>query len=594
MFDFRRTHICGELERSDIGKEVTLSGWVNKRRDHGNLIFIDIRDRWGTTQLLFDPKKNAKAHKKASSLRSEYAISVHGNVVSRKEGMVNKKMKTGEIEVEVKDLEILSASKTPPFSISDPTLDVKEDLRLKYRYLDIRRGDIIDKLTIRHKASLALREFLSGEGFLEVETPILSKTTPEGARDYLVPSRIYKGNFYALPQSPQLFKQLLMISGIDRYFQIAKCFRDEDMRADRQPEFTQIDMEMSFQTKEGLFEIVEGLMKAIFKKCLGIDIKTPFRQMTYKECMDRYGSDKPDLRFNMELFNIKDIVETSDFSPLKEIVSKGGTVKALCIKNGADISRKGIELYSGITKKFGASELFWMKKKGELTSSIVKFFKKGSLENLEKILDVEEGDLILIAGGEEKNLNQALDKLRRTIALKRNLIKDDLYNFLWVVDFPMFSLDEKTRSIQSEHHPFTSPKFEDMELLEKDPLKTKAIAYDLVLNGYEAASGSQRIHSSELQEKIFKILKLSKEDIKNKFGYFIEALKYGTPPHLGIALGFDRIIMILTKTKNIRDVIAFPKTQKASDLMTQSPSPADNMHLKELKINVERENIEWL
>lgn len=591
MFDFQRTHNCGELTKSDTDKNVTLSGWVNKRRDHGGLIFIDLRDKWGITQLVFDPKKSPPAHEKASSLRSEYVISIKGKVIPRREGMENKKMKTGDIEIEVDKLDILSPSKTPPFPIYEES-DAKEELRLKYRYLDMRKGDILNKLKVRHTATLAARNFLDKMGFLEIETPILSKTTPEGARDYLVPSRIYPGNFYALPQSPQLFKQILMISGMDKYFQIAKCFRDEDLRSDRQPEFTQIDIEMSFSTPDKLFSIIEEMMKDLFKKCLNIDIKTPFKRLSYADCMENYGSDKPDLRFDMKLFNINHIIEKSDFTLIKEMIEKGDA-KAICVKNGSDISRKHIDSYSEIVKKFGAEGVFWIKKKGEFSSSIVKFFKKELLEELASLVNMEDNDLLLIVSGKKSKVNQALDHLRRHIAKTRNLIKKGEYEFLWAVDFPMFSLDETTNKLQSEHHPFTSPKPEDLENLEKDPLKAKALAYDLVLNGYEMASGSQRIHDSDLQEKIFKLLNLSDEDIKIKFGYFVEALKYGTPPHLGIALGLDRIIMILTDTENIRDVIAFPKTQKASDLMTRSPSVADSTQLKELSLKVEYEKINW-
>lgn len=592
MFDFRRTHTCGELNKSHINKTVTLSGWVNKRRDHGGLIFIDLRDKYGVVQLIFDPKISKEVHENSSKLRSEYVISAKGKVISRGEDKINPKMATGEIEIEVLDFEILSTAKTPPFSISDESIDINEELRLKYRYLDIRRGDIIKKLEVRHKAALEIRNFLSSHGFIEVETPILSKTTPEGARDYLVPSRIYPGNFYALPQSPQLFKQLLMISGMDKYFQIARCFRDEDLRADRQPEFTQIDMEMSFNTPEELFSLSEKLMQNLFKKCLDIEVKTPFLRLSYKDAMEHYGCDKPDLRFEMPLIRLDSQIQRSEFTMLKDLL-KDGVVKALCVKK-AEISRKMIDELSSFVSSFGIKTLISMKKAGgAISSSATKFFTPELLHEIEKITHMEDGDLLLIGAGKESQINQGLDHLRRHLAKKLDLIPPNTYKFLWVTDFPMFAIDKETNEITSEHHPFTSPNFEDMHLLEKDPLKVRALAYDLVLNGYEIASGSQRIHNSDFQEKIFKLIKLSEEAIKIKFGYFIEALKYGTPPHLGMALGLDRISMILTNTENIRDVIAFPKTQKASDLMTQSPSKPDDGQLKELKLKTTYENITW-
>lgn len=596
MFDFRRSYNCGSLNSSNIGERVTLSGWVHKRRDHGGLIFIDLRDRFGLTQLVFDPKISSLAHEKAAVLRSEWVISIIGEVVSRGEGMANPNLATGEIEVKIETLEILSPAKTPPFSISDDNIDVNEELRLKYRYLDMRRGDLPKKLLLRHKVMLETRNYLSSNDFIEISTPILSKSTPEGARDYLVPSRIYPGNFYALPQSPQLFKQILMVGGMDKYFQIANCFRDEDLRADRQPEFMQIDIEMSFGTPPDIFIIIEGLMKVVFKECLQVDVLTPFPHLSYKECMERYGCDKPDLRYGMELVRIDDIIQKSAFNLLIDHLKKGHSVKAICIKGGENISRKTIEeSYTQLVAKFGLKGLAWMKKGKEgFSSSIVKFFDETLLKALEERLKIENGDLVLIGAEQDSRLNQALDQLRRFIAKERNLINKKELKFLWVDDFPLFSLDKETGGIQSEHHPFTSPHFEDMALLEKSPLEVRAQAYDLVLNGYELASGSQRIHNSDLQEKIFKIINLSREDIKNRFGYFLEALQYGTPPHLGLAIGLDRLTMLMSGTENIRDVIAFPKTQKGSDLMSQSPSTVSENQLKELKIqNLEQEEIVW-
>lgn len=593
MFDFRRTHTCGELNKTHIKKEVTLSGWVHKRRDLGKLIFVDIRDKYGITQLKFDSQQFPKPYEIANMLRSEFVISIKGIVKQRGEKMINSKISTGEIEIDVHEIDILSEAKNPPFSIADESLDVNEELRLRYRYLDIRRGDIINKLHLRHKAVLQIRNFLDTEGFTEIETPILSKTTPEGARDYLVPSRIYHGNFYALPQSPQIYKQILMISSLDKYFQIARCFRDEDLRSDRQPEFTQVDMEMSFKTPTEIFSLLENLMKMVFSKCLGVNIKTPFPKLPYSECIEKYGCDRPDLRFKMSLVRLDPIIEKSSCDLLKKEL-KSGVVKALCVKNAEDISRKTIDDYIEFVKKFQLEGLIAFRiKDGKLSSSVSKFFSEKELNEIRSIMECEEKDLILVAAGPEDRVNQSMDHLRRHIAKARNLIPPNTYNFLWVTDFPLFSYDKEAKRLQSEHHPFTSPNFDDISLLEKDPLKVRALAYDLVLNGYEVAGGSQRIHNSLLQEKIFKLLNLSEESIKIKFGFFIDALKYGTPPHLGIAIGLDRLIMILTNTENIRDVIAFPKTQKASDLMNQSPSKPDDEQLKELKLKTEYEEISW-
>jgi len=596
MFDYRRTHTCGELTRSHLKQTVTLSGWVHRRRDHGGLIFIDLRDRYGLTQLLFDPVLISKEmFEKASRLRSEWVISIRGAVILRAEGMANSKLPTGEIEIQISELEILSTAKTPPFSICDEETDVNDELRLKYRYLDIRRGDIARKLEVRHQAMLSTRNYMSRNGFLEISTPILAKSTPEGARDYLVPSRTYPGNFYALPQSPQLFKQLLMVAGMDRYFQIASCFRDEDLRADRQPEFTQIDLEMSFGTPEDLMRLLEGLVAAIFKECIGVEVPPRFLQMKYRDCIESYGTDRPDLRFEMPLVRIDEIAKESSFGVFKEQLAAGGVIKAICVKAGADISRKEIDAYTQFVGKFGIAGLAWMKNSPEgLTSSIVKFFSEELLEKLKKRLEVGPNDLILFAAAPEDRVNQGLDHLRRKIARDRNLIPADALSFLWVTDFPLLRWNAEENRLESEHHPFTSPNFEDIPLLDKEPLKVRALAYDLVLNGYEIGGGSQRIHSSELQEKIFRALKLAPEEIKDKFGFFVEALQYGTPPHLGLAFGLDRIVMVLTGTENIRDVIAFPKTQKASDLMMQCPSKVPDKQLGELKIRAEPVEIPWI
>lgn len=587
MFDYRPSYRCGDLRAAHIGKRVTLSGWVNRRRDHGGLIFIDLRDRYGITQLVFDPEKDPTAHAVAESLRSEWVIAVRGEVIPRAEGMSNPNMATGEIEVMIDELEILSKALTPPFSVCDENINVHEELRLTYRYLDMRRGELIRRLEKRHKLALATRNYLDGQGFQEVMTPILAKSTPEGARDYLVPSRIYPGHFYALPQSPQIFKQLLMIGGFDRYFQIATCFRDEDNRADRQPEFTQIDLEMSFATREELFPLIEGLMKEVFKKCHGVDIPTPFRRLTYAESIEKYGCDKPDLRFGMEHHIINDIAERSSFDVLKEQIRGGGLVKAFCVKGGAEISRKAIDNYTAFVGNFGVKGLAWMKcqEDGQLTSSIVKFFSDDLQAELKKRINCEAGDLIFIIADVPERTHQAMDHLRRKIARDQGIIPEGQYQFLWVIDFPLMTWNAEENKLESEHHPFTSPIPEDIHLLDSDPLKVRSSSYDLVLNGYEIASGSLRIFNGALQEKIFETLKLNPEEIRSRFGFFIDALSYGTPPHLGIALGLERIIMILTGTENIRDVIAFPKTQKAADLMMKAPSDVSTAQLDELEIS---------
>ena len=589
MLDFKRTCNCNNLNKSNVDQVVTLSGWVHRRRDHGGLIFIDLRDRYGLTQIIFDPKISLKTHEQAKALRSEWVISIKGKVRFRSDGMFNKNLDTGEIEVATTDLNILSSAKTPPFSICDERIDVSEESRLKFRYLDIRHEKICKNLIIRHKAMLSVRNFLSSQEFLEITTPILSKSTPEGARDYLVPSRIYPGNFYALPQSPQLFKQLLMIGGMDRYFQIAQCFRDEDLRSDRQPEFTQIDAEMSFCTPEDLFIIFENLIKKIFNDCVNVNISTPFRHMSYKDAMEDYGTDRPDVRFDMKLLRLDDIAKKSSFTTFHEQLKAGGTVKALCVKGGADISRRIIDEYTLFVKEFGINGLATVKRTDEeFTTGISKFFPESLQKELAEKTKEKNNDLIFFAADKENRVNQALDHLRRRIAKDRNLIDSKKLEFLWVTDFPMFSYDEKENRLKSEHHPFTSPKFEDIKLLDTDPTKARAQAYDIVLNGYEIGGGSQRIHDYKLQHKIFQLLNLSEKDIQNKFGFFIEALQYGTPPHLGIALGLDRMIMLLCDSDNIRDVIAFPKTQKAMDLMTASPSDISQKQLDELKIKIQK------
>lgn len=593
--DYRRTHHCNALRKSHIGETVTLSGWVHRRRDHGGLIFIDLRDRYGLTQLIFDPEVSKEAHDEASKLRSEWVITAQGIVRPRGEGLINPKLATGEIEIEVQAFEVLSKAKTPPFSICDDSTETNEETRLKYRYLDIRRGDITEKLVMRHKAMLVTRQFFDSQDFIEVSTPILARSTPEGARDYLVPSRIYPGNFYALPQSPQLFKQLLMLGGLDRYFQIAPCFRDEDLRSDRQPEFTQIDIEMSFGYPEDIQKLIHGYFQVLFKTCLDFDIPDTFPTMSYDDCLEHYGTDRPDLRFKMPLVRIDAIAKRSDFTVFKEQLQQGGCVKALCVKGGAEISRKEIDRYTEFVGKLGLNGLGWMKRQEEgLSSSIVKFFSPELQKELEDKLEVETGDLLLFAAAKESIVNQALDHLRRLIARERKLIDPKALEFLWVTDFPLFEWDAEEGRPQSVHHPFTTPHPDDIPLFESDLLKMRSHAYDIIINGYEVGGGSQRIHDFEIQKKVFAALKLDPQEVKTKFGFFTDALQYGTPPHLGIALGFDRLVMILTQTENIRDVIAFPKTQKASDLMMQSPSSVSPKQLKELEIQAEPKEITWI
>lgn len=582
-----RTQMLGSIDDQVENQSVTVSGWVHRRRDHGGLIFIDLRDGSGIAQLVFDPVSAQELFHDAEKLRSEWVISVKGLVRKRKPGMENTKLKSGTVEIVVETLEILSKAKTPPFSIADEESNVHEELRLTYRYLDIRRGPIAQNLRIRHKAMMAARNYLDGHQFNEITTPILGKSTPEGARDYLVPSRVHPGSFYALPQSPQLFKQLLMVAGMERYFQFATCFRDEDLRADRQPEFMQIDMEMSFATREQLMQIVEGTVKAIFETCRPIPATTTFPVITYAEAQERYGSDKPDVRFGMELKTLDAIAQKSSFTVFHEELQAGGTVKGLCVKGGAELSRKNIDDYTQLVAQLGVQGLAWMKmQQGALTSSIVKFFDAETQQALIQALHVEEGDLIFMIANTLDRTNQALDHLRRQIAKDRQLIPANKLAFLWVIDFPLFGWNHDEGRLESMHHPFTSPLEEDLHLMDAEPLRVRSSGYDLVLNGYEVGGGSQRIHNSTLQKKIFEALKLTDEEIHEKFGFFVEALQYGTPPHLGLALGFDRLMMVLTETDNIRDVIAFPKTQKASDLMMDCPSTVQNKQLRELAINL--------
>ena len=582
----KRTHDCDSLTEVALGQEVVLMGWVLRRRDHGGVIFIDLRDRKGITQVVFAPEVHAKTHEKAHQLRSEYVIAVKGVVRRRPEGMENPKIKTGMIEVACHELRILNKSKTPPFPL-DPeevSTPISETLRLKYRYLDLRRPHMIEALTLRHNVCQAIREFLNEREFLEIETPMLTKSTPEGARDYLVPSRLSPGHFYALPQSPQLYKQILMISGMERYYQIVRCFRDEDLRADRQPEFTQLDMELSFVEESDIIELIEGLMSHMFKKCLGIELKTPFPRLSYDDAMARFGTDRPDIRFALELRDITEIAKNCKLKVFKDVAKKGGIVKAINAKAMADLSRKDLDDLTAFAQSLGAKGLAWVKIKedGSWQSPIAKFFTEDEKKQIVDILDAVPGDILFFGADTPEVVYKVLGELRVELAKRRGLISKDKFSFVWVTDFPLLEYDPDEGRFTAVHHPFTSPKEEDLDKLDTDPASVKSRAYDLVLNGVEIGGGSIRIHQVPVQEKIFKVLKISDEEAREKFGFLLDALSYGAPPHGGIAFGLDRLIMLMSKRDSIRDVIAFPKTQKAQCLLTGAPSPVSMTQLAEL------------
>jgi len=580
----KRTHTCIELGESHIGQDVVLMGWVQHRRDHGGVIFVDLRDREGITQVVFDPSVSETVHKKAQEIRNEYVLGIKGKVSARPADMVNARMTTGAIEVLVDELRIFSRAKTPAFQIED-RVDASETIRLQYRYLDLRRTQLKNNMLARHKTTMTVRNYLDANGFVDIETPVLTKSTPEGARDYLVPSRVNQGDFYALPQSPQLFKQLLMVAGFDRYYQVVKCFRDEDLRADRQPEFTQIDMELSFVDEYQVMEITEGLIKAIFKKVLDVDFSEPFPSMTWAEAMERFGIDRPDLRFGLELKNVSDIVANADFKVFASVVKNGGLVKAINAKGCADFTRKQIDELTEFAAVYRAKGLAWIKiKEDQWQSPIAKFFSDAEKEALKQRLDLEPGDIVFFVADKPNITNEALGQLRNELARRLGLIDDNEFKFTWITHFPMFEYDETEKRYQALHHPFTAPMEADIDKLESNPLDVNSRAYDLVLNGVEIGGGSIRIHDSELQERVLKCLGIGKEEANEKFGFLLEALTFGAPPHGGLAFGLDRLVMLICREDSIRNVIAFPKTQKATCLMTQAPSKAVAAQLQELAI----------
>ena len=590
MSDFltilKRTHYCGDLNATHVGEEVILMGWAHRRRDHGGVIFIDLRDREGLVQVVFNPEISLACHSEAGRIRSEFVLAIKGLVRKRPEGMENPDLKTGAIEVMASDLEILNESKTPPFLL-DNTTEISENVRLKYRYLDLRRPEIQKNLILRSRVAAAAREFFYQEGFIEIETPFLTKSTPEGARDYLVPSRVNEGMFYALPQSPQIFKQLLMVSGFDRYYQIVKCFRDEDLRADRQPEFTQIDVEMSFITQEDIIKIVERMMAHLFSVGLGKELSLPFPRISYVEAINRFGKDSPDMRFGLEIRDLTDILMNSGFKLFAEIVSGGGVIKAISIENGNSLSRKDLDELRDYVVQYGAKGLAWARITPEgWTSPIFKFLTPAEVAAINKKMDAREGAVLLFVADSPNVTRDALGNLRIHLAKKLRLIDPEKLAFTWVTEFPLFDYSETEKRFVSTHHPFTSPVPEEIPLIETDPEKVHAQAYDLVLNGSEIGGGSIRIHRKEVQKLIFKALGLSDDEAKNKFGFLLDALEYGTPPHGGIAFGLDRLVMLMTGAESIRDVIAFPKTQKATCMLTDAPSQVSVEQLMELSLKV--------
>ncbi|MCB9258510.1 MAG: aspartate--tRNA ligase [Ignavibacteriales bacterium] len=584
-----RTHTCNDLRENNIGEKVVLNGWVDNRRDLGGVIFIDMRDRYGITQVVFEPTYNKESHEISKKLRSEYVISIEGTVRKRPEGTENSLLATGNVDVMVDKLIILNDAETPPFQIKDD-IDVSEELRLKYRYLDLRRNRMQKNLILRHKFYQIIRKYFDSNSFIEIETPVLMKSTPEGARDFLVPSRLHKGSFYALPQSPQTYKQLLMVSGYDRYFQIVKCFRDEDLRADRQPEFTQIDVEMSFVNEEIIYSMVEGLMKQLFKELKGVDLELPIKRLTYEEAMENYGSDKPDLRFGMEMKTLNSAVEKSEFRVFKDTLENGGIITSLLAKGCGDYTRNQLDVLTEYAKKLGAGGLIWMRVKEDgLEAPIAKFLTDDEKQSIINILSAEVGDLVLIVSGQKYKALNIMGNLRLEMARRLELLKNSSTDKLvWVTQFPLFEWDDETQRYYAMHHPFTSPQDKDVEFLESDPSKVHAKAYDLVMNGNEIAGGSLRIFNSKLQAKMFKALGISDEEANEKFGFLMNAFKYGAPPHGGIAFGLDRMVMLFAGETSIRDLIAFPKTTSGLSLMDESPSLVSDEQLRELHIKHRR------
>jgi len=586
----KRTAYCGDITESYIGEKITIKGWVQKRRDLGGLIFIDLRDREGIVQVVFNPDLSGEALALAEKIRNEYVLSVTGTVVARGEGTVNPNLKTGKVEIHVEEVQIINEAKTPPFMIDDQ-MEVSDDVRLKYRYVDLRRPAMMETLRMRHNVTTSFRTFLNENGFLDVETPILTKSTPEGARDYLVPSRVHQGEFYALPQSPQIFKQLLMVSGFDRYYQIARCFRDEDLRADRQPEFTQIDMEMSFMDTEQIISLVEDMMKKLMNDVKDLNVQLPFQRMTYDDAMSRYGSDKPDTRFGMELIDVSEIVKESGFKVFAGAVASGGQVKLINVKGGASqYSRKDIDGLTEFVARFGAKGLAWLKVEEEgLKGPISKFVTEEDAAQISASANAEAGDLLLFVADKKSVVADALGALRLKLGKELKLIDETKFNFLWVTDWPLLEFDEGENRYYAAHHPFTMPVREDLERFETDPSSVRAEAYDLVLNGYELGGGSLRIYERDIQEKMFKVLGFSKEEAEKQFGFLLEAFEYGTPPHGGIALGLDRLVMLLAGRTNLRDTIAFPKTASASCVLTDAPGEVSEAQLKELSLSLDVE-----
>ena len=585
--EWKRTHYCSDLRVEDVDREVVLMGWCKTRRDHGGVIFVDLRDYTGITQIVFKVEISESSHVLADTIRGEFVLAVKGKVAHRIEGNVNPKLPTGQIEVLIENLEILNQSLTPPYVLDDRE-NVDEKLRLTYRFLDLRDSTLQNNLMLRSKAMQIVRNYYTSQRFFEIETPILTKSTPEGARDYLVPSRVNPGLFYALPQSPQLFKQLLMISGYDRYMQIARCFRDEDLRGNRQPEFTQIDLELSFTEPEEIYELTEALMVQLFEQTIGVKVETPFPRMTYQQAMENYGSDAPDIRFELKLIDISDIAADCELRVFKQVVDKGGIVKAICVPGGAEFSRKDLDDLTEFAQIYGAKGMAWIKRNPDgWQSPIAKFFTDEQKQALEERVGLNEGDLVLFCADQKKVVYDALGNLRQEIARRRGLLNESEYRFVWVTDFPLFEYSETEKSYTSSHHPFTMPDTDDLEkYAENSPEKIRSRAYDVVLNGVEIGGGSIRIHREDIQNKVFKLLKLTEEEIESKFGFLMKALSFGAPPHGGIALGFDRLMMFLLKTNSIREVIAFPKTQKAGCLMTDAPSVVETDQLDELHIRV--------